>query len=303
METKHVPLAGGAEAERLIEQVRDRYGSIASGKEKGCCGPTCCAPADAVDPGALSTGIGYSKDDLAAIPEEANLGLGCGAPLAFLDLQPGEVVLDLGSGAGMDAFLAARKVGRSGRVIGVDMTPEMLARARAAATRHGLAQVEFREGRLERLPVVDASVDAVTSNCVINLVPDKTAVFAEIARVLRPGGVCYFSAGNRYAWMEPHYRLPLLSVVPKPVAHLYLRLCRRGRHYYEAHSSYWGLRRLVASFELVDYTRAVVAEPTRYASAYLVPPGSLKQRVALFILDHARWLSPGYIWILRKPTG
>jgi SAM-dependent methyltransferase len=136
----------------------------------------------------VSSGLGYTKEDLAAIPDEADLGLGCGAPLAFLDLKPGEAVLDLGSGAGMDAFLAARKVGEKGRVIGVDMTPEMLARARTAAARHGLAHVEFREGRLEHLPVVDASVDAVTSNCVINLVPDKTAVFAEIARVLRPGG-------------------------------------------------------------------------------------------------------------------
>jgi SAM-dependent methyltransferase len=188
MEANHVDLAGGADAERLVRQVRERYSNIAACKEKSCCGPTSCGPTEAAEATALSTAIGYSRDDLDAIPEEANLGLGCGAPLAFLDLQPGEVVVDLGSGAGMDAFLAARKVGPEGRVIGVDMTPEMLQRARAAAARHGLTQVEFREGRLERLPVVDASVDAVTSNCVINLVPDKSAVFAEIARVLRPGG-------------------------------------------------------------------------------------------------------------------
>jgi ubiquinone/menaquinone biosynthesis C-methylase UbiE len=122
------------------------------------------------------------------VPDGANLGLGCGAPIAALDLRPGEVVLDLGSGAGFDAILAARKVGPEGRVIGVDMTPEMLAKALANAAEAGLSHVEFRAGRLEALPVADRSVDAVTSNCVINLVPDKRQVFREVARVLRPGG-------------------------------------------------------------------------------------------------------------------
>jgi SAM-dependent methyltransferase len=137
---------------------------------------------------ALALGIGYDASELAHVPAEANLGLGCGAPLAFLALKAGESVLDLGCGAGLDAFLAARHVGRGGRVIGVDMTPAMLERARANAARMGASHVEFREGRLEALPMEDASIDAVTSNCVINLVPDKRAVFAEIARVLRPGG-------------------------------------------------------------------------------------------------------------------
>jgi SAM-dependent methyltransferase len=136
----------------------------------------------------VSEGIGYEADDLAQVPKEADLGLGCGAPIAHLALRPGETVVDLGSGPGLDAFLAARQVGPTGRVIGVDMTPEMLERARASAAKAGLAHVEFREGRLERLPVESGSVDAVTSNCVINLVPDKAAVFAEIARVLKPGG-------------------------------------------------------------------------------------------------------------------
>ncbi|KAB2948971.1 MAG: arsenite methyltransferase [Thermoanaerobaculia bacterium] len=170
-------------SEEVVEKVRDRYGRIAAGEISGC-GCSCGGAGEA----ALSQEIGYSADDLAALPEEANLGLGCGAPLAHLALVPGETVLDLGSGAGIDAFLAARAVGEGGRVIGVDMTPEMLARARAAAERHGFANVEFREGRLEALPVADASIDAVTSNCVINLVPDKAAVFREVARVLKPGG-------------------------------------------------------------------------------------------------------------------
>ena len=165
-----------------MAEVRDRYARIATGG--GGCG---CGVGGEADETSMARSIGYAADEL-ALAEDANLGLGCGAPLGFLALQAGETVLDLGSGPGLDAFLAARKVGESGRVIGVDMTPAMLERARKSAVRHGLPQVEFREGRLEKLPVVDASVDAVTSNCVINLVPDKAAVFAEIARVLKPGG-------------------------------------------------------------------------------------------------------------------
>jgi SAM-dependent methyltransferase len=122
------------------------------------------------------------------VPDGADLGLGCGAPVQHLELKAGETVLDLGSGGGIDVFLAARLVGPGGHVIGVDMTPAMLERARQNAAKGGYANVEFREGRLERLPVQDASIDAVTSNCVINLVPDKAAVFREIARVLKPGG-------------------------------------------------------------------------------------------------------------------
>ncbi len=180
------------DAEQLVGKVRQRYGRIAEGQEAGCCGP---APKDAgggcgtVDAAGVVAGrIGYSAEQLAEIPEGANLGLGCGAPVGLLELAPGETVLDLGSGGGLDAFLAAKQVGADGRVIGVDMTEEMIERARGNAARAGLGQIEFRLGRLEALPVEDGSVDAVTSNCVINLVPDKAAVFREVARVLRPGG-------------------------------------------------------------------------------------------------------------------
>ena len=171
------------QGEEVVEQVRKRYGAIAV-EGTSCCGPApaCCGTTTA------SRALGYGESELAAVPAEADLGLGCGAPIGFLELQPGETVLDLGSGPGLDALLAARQVGPTGRVIGVDMTPQMLERARATAARAGAAHVEFREGRLEALPVADASVDAVTSNCVINLVPDKAAVFREVARVLRPGG-------------------------------------------------------------------------------------------------------------------
>ena len=176
-------LANSNNDEAKVGEVRNRYGRIAAGEISGCgCGVGAGCETE------VAKGIGYDADELAALPDEANLGLGCGAPIGYLAPQPGETVLDLGSGAGIDAFLAARQVGPDGHVIGVDMTPEMLDKARADAARMGFAQVEFRAGRLEALPVDDASVDAVTSNCVINLVPDKPAVFREIARVLKPGG-------------------------------------------------------------------------------------------------------------------
>ena len=172
-----------ANNEEKVGQVRNRYGRIATGEISGCgCGVGAGCETE------VATELGYDAGDLAQLPDEANLGLGCGAPIGFLAPEKGETVLDLGSGAGIDAFLAARRVGLEGRVIGVDMTPEMLDKARAGAARMGFPQVEFRAGRLEALPVDDASVDAVTSNCVINLVPDKPAVFREIARVLKPGG-------------------------------------------------------------------------------------------------------------------
>lgn len=188
------------------EQVRARYGRIA--REGGCCGPavsdrgpgSCCGPTVSgrdSDGDRGSTGtrdgspllqIGYPPEELAHIPDGANLGLGCGNPTGLLSLGTGDVVLDLGSGAGIDCFLAAERVGPSGRVIGVDMTPDMVARARANARRSSLRNVEFRLGEIEHLPIADHSVDVVLSNCVINLVPDKAAVYREAFRVLRPGG-------------------------------------------------------------------------------------------------------------------
>jgi len=171
-------------SEQVVDEVRERYGRIATGEISGCGCGTACGDGES----AIAAEIGYGDDELAALPAEANLGLGCGAPLGFLDLQPGETVVDLGSGGGIDVFLAAQRVGPEGRAIGVDMTPAMLERARATAAKHGYANVEFRQGRLEALPLADASVDAATSNCVFNLVPDKSAVFREVARVLKPGG-------------------------------------------------------------------------------------------------------------------
>jgi len=170
--------------EEIVATVRDKYGKIAQGGS--CCAPAtnCCGSV----PVGLSTGLGYKVVDLELLPEGADLGLGCGAPLEHLELQPGETVVDLGSGAGIDALIAARAVGPEGRVIGIDMTPEMLTKATANAASAGVDHVEFRAGRLEAMPVDDDTVDAITSNCVINLVPDKSKVFAEIHRVLKPGG-------------------------------------------------------------------------------------------------------------------
>jgi len=167
--------------------VRERYGAIAAGSNVSCCepAPSCCDPAN---PEAKARRMGYSDAELTAIPEGANLGLGCGNPQAIAALRPGETVIDLGSGAGFDCFLAARQVGPEGHVIGVDMTHEMLAKARDNAAKIGAANVEFRLGELEHLPVADNTADVILSNCVVNLVPDKQQVFRDAFRVLKSGG-------------------------------------------------------------------------------------------------------------------
>jgi SAM-dependent methyltransferase len=178
------------DASDIKTMVRTRYGSIASAASADCCAPatSCCAPSTSADVQDKARQMGYSDTELAAVPDGANLGLGCGNPQAIAALQPGETVVDLGSGAGFDCFLAARQVGAKGHVIGVDMTHEMLAKARDNATRVGVANVEFRLGELEHLPIADNTADVILSNCVINLVPDKAQVFREALRVLKPGG-------------------------------------------------------------------------------------------------------------------
>lgn len=202
--------------ENIREYVRDRYGAIAEQDDAGCCGgapktgaDACCAadeeakaagesgcgcsPAPTTGgcctaPQNYSAQLGYSAAELASVPAGADLGLGCGNPLAIASIKPGETVLDLGSGAGFDALLAARQLAGTGRVIGVDMTPAMIAKARRNVTKANYGNVEFRLGEIEALPVADASVDLIISNCVINLSPEKPRVFAEAFRVLRSGG-------------------------------------------------------------------------------------------------------------------
>jgi SAM-dependent methyltransferase len=162
--------------------VREQYGNIARSSAGRSCAPACGPGPDA------SLKLGYSAEDLAAVPEGANLGLGCGNPQAIAALRKGETVLDLGAGGGFDCFLAAKQVGDTGHVIGVDMTPDMIVKARANAEKLGLKNVEFRLGEIEHLPVADGTVDVVLSNCVINLSPDKGAVYQDAFRVLKPGG-------------------------------------------------------------------------------------------------------------------
>lgn len=176
-----------AEQDAIRQAVLENYAEVARRGGSNCCGPavTSCCGGGAES---LSTRMGYSEEDVASVPAGADMGLGCGNPQAIAALKPGETVLDLGSGGGFDCFLAARQVGETGCVIGVDMTPEMIRKARANAQKGGFANVEFRLGEIEHLPVADRSADVILSNCVINLSPYKAAVFHEAFRVLKPGG-------------------------------------------------------------------------------------------------------------------
>lgn len=201
------PLASSIDEHAVREQVRAGYAKIAeadqrnsekSGSGENVCGSNvssggggCCGPAT-FTPQQLASAIGYSESDISKVPDSANMGLSCGNPTAIASLRPGEVVLDLGAGGGFDCFIAGPKVGANGRVIGVDMTPEMISKARrnmkTYRDRTGLENVEFRLGEIENLPAADSSVDVIISNCVLNLSPDKAKVWREIARVLKPGG-------------------------------------------------------------------------------------------------------------------
>ena len=176
------------ENKKVKEYVKKRYGEIAK-TDCSCCSSSCCSSSSCGPPPQyVAWKLGYSPDDIESVPEDSVLGLGCGNPVALASLKEGDTVLDLGSGGGIDVFLASKKVGTTGKVIGVDMTEEMLARAEATALKHGYKNVEFRLGEIEALPVEDETVDVIISNCVINLAPDKLKVFQEAYRVLKSGG-------------------------------------------------------------------------------------------------------------------
>jgi SAM-dependent methyltransferase len=175
--------------ENIREQIRKKYSNVAKGGSAGCgCSSGCCSGDKSYDVNKISKGLGYSEEDINNIPTKANMGLGCGNPIAIAALKEGEIVLDLGSGGGFDCFLARRKVGETGFVIGVDMTPDMIKLARENVQKNGYTNVEFRLGEIENMPVADASVDVIISNCVINLSLDKEKVFKEAHRVLKNGG-------------------------------------------------------------------------------------------------------------------
>jgi arsenite methyltransferase len=174
--------------DKVHDLVIEKYSEIAKGVSGGCL-PSCCdGSTSLITIKELGKALDYEEEDLLLAPGEANLGLGCGNPISIADLKQGEVVLDLGCGAGFDAFLAAKRVGESGRVIGVDMTPDMIQKARDNAEKLNISNVNFRLGKIEKLPVDNDSLDVVISNCVVNLSPDKSAVFGEIYRSLKPGG-------------------------------------------------------------------------------------------------------------------
>lgn len=205
-------------------------------------------------------------------------------------------LLDVGSSNGIiDDYLASH----FGHVTGIDIDEPAMAHARATFKRENL---DFQQGDALAMTLPDDHFDVVVCTQIYEHVPDAGRMFQEIFRVLKPGGFCYFSGNNRLMLMEPHYRLPLLSVIPRPLAHRYMRLAGKGEHYHELHFTWWTLRRLCGDFNIVDYSARVIAEPEKFGVDYMLAPGSLKWRAANTMVNLAKWASP-MIWLLQKPAG
>jgi len=203
-------------------------------------------------------------------------------------------VLDVGCSLGIiDDYLA----GYFGSVVGMDIEPEVIEFAGKTFAKDNLS---FHLGDGMQMAIADERFDVIICSQVYEHVPDAQKMMDEIFRVLRPGGICYLSASNRLMWNEPHHNLPLLSVLPRPLAHWYVRLFRKAQYYPELHFSYWGLRKLVRKFNVIDYTRKIIEKPEVYGASYMILPGTLKARLARLVVRYAYWLVPGYIWLLEK---
>ena len=209
-------------------------------------------------------------------------------PLAECD------VLNVGGSAGIiDNFLADH----ANRVVGIDIDDAAIKHAQESFVKDNL---EFQVADALHLPFDDASFDVVICSHVYEHVPDPVQMFVEIHRVLCSGGICYFSAGNRLMWNEPHYDLPLLAILPRPLAHVYIRLAGKADHYHEKHLSYWSLKSLVRNFTRNDYTVRLINEPDKFHTGYMLPAGSMKARIARKVAGWFYWALPGYIWVLQK---
>jgi len=205
-------------------------------------------------------------------------------------------LLNVGGSAGIiDEYLS-----RSfNHVTGVDIDENAIKFAKSNFNKENLS---FDLGDAMNLPYESDIFDVVVCSQVYEHVPDAAKMMNEIYRVLVPGGLVYFAASNRLMFNEPHYNLPLLSVIPRPLAHVYLRIIGRGKYYYEKHYSYWGLKHLVKKYSVTDFTKKLVSDPEKYGTSYMISPASFKQTLAKFIAGYLNWLSPGYIWILQKPS-
>jgi ubiquinone/menaquinone biosynthesis C-methylase UbiE len=203
-------------------------------------------------------------------------------------------VLNVGGSAGaIDNFLADH----AAKVVGIDIDEGAISHAQQTFQKENL---EFQVADALNLPFDDSSFDVVICSHVYEHVPDPVKMFDEIHRVLRSDGICYFSAGNRLMWNEPHYNLPLLAILPRPLAHVYIRIAGKADYYHEKHLTYWGLKSLVRNFRRNDYTARLINEPTKFHTEYMLPPGSVKARIAGVVAGWLYWALPGYIWVLQK---
>jgi 2-polyprenyl-3-methyl-5-hydroxy-6-metoxy-1,4-benzoquinol methylase len=204
-------------------------------------------------------------------------------------------LLDIGTSTGIiDSFLADHFL----KVIGIDIDKEAIEFAQSSFIKNNL---EFRTGDAMNLEFSDNEFDIVVCTHIYEHVPDADEMTREIFRILKPGGICYFAAGNRLSIMEPHYKLPFLSILPRSLAHLYMKIAGKGSHYHEKHLMLPGLKKLVSHFVVHDYTKRIIEDPEKFSAEYMLKPGSLKHNMAKFIATYVYWLCPSYIWILEKP--